>query len=347
MNRLAVLAAVIMAMSLTACSDDGNPPNGNPAASLKKEMRGYEAPIGVMMGLNETPYWVQSALAEYRAVDVEEDVPADFEYLAPNDSCSFALPNKDEKLAKVQVDGSLMKGPVFVASKDEIGDATRQYIANVQHMGEDAPVPVNQGDGQLGVVDVVVTETSKPVYLVISYDLPTLFNVHLADGARLSRIALIGLGTSGIANVDKSVPIRSLTGRAMAGCGVAPLRAPADHWLFIRNVQEDSSLQGHLDKNIAEARAYSTWYRSNFGTGSEPDAIGASMVSHVLVGPLPESLDKRVTYRPLAEATVRLTRNDLVHGGLEEEFMARKKELITEAATKFAGGDLGTLKLRK
>ena len=347
MKRLAVLAAAIMATSLTACSDDGNPPNGNPAASLKQEMRGYEAPIGVMIGLNETPYWVQSALAGYHATDVELDVPAGFEYLEPNGSCSFALPNKDEKLAKVQVDGSLMKGPVFVASDAEIGDATKKYIANVRRLGEDAPVPVNQGDGQLGVVDVVVTETSKPVYLVISYDLPTLFNIHLADGARLSRIALIGSGTGGIANVDKSVPIRSLTGRAMAGCNVTPLRAPADHWLFIRNVKEDSSLQGQLDKNIAEARAYSIWYRSNFGTGNEPDAVGSSTASHVLVGPLPESLDKRVTYRPLAEATIRLTRNELVYGGPEEEFMARKKELITEAATKLAGGDLGTLKLKK
>lgn len=348
MNRLAVLAALIMAMSLAACSDsNGEPPLGDPAAQLKQEMRGYEAPVSVMMGLNEKPYWAQSALAGFRPVDIENDVPAAIEDITPNGSCSFTLPNKDEVLAKVQVDGSTMKGTVFAASDAEIGNATKQYIANVQRRGVNAPMPVNQGEGQLGVVDVVVTEKSKPIYLVISYSSPTLFNLHLADGVRLSRVALIGYGPGGIANVGKSVPIRSLSGAAMAACDVAPVRMPADHWLFVQNVRQNSSLQDTLDKNMSQARAYSNWFRSNFGASNEPDAAGASKVAHVLVGPLPDSLEKRVAYKPLAGATVLVTKGDLVFGGPEEEFMARKKELITAAATKFAGGDLSTLKLKK
>lgn len=346
MNRLAVLAALIMATSLAACSD-ADPPPGDPAGSLTQEMRGYEAPVGVMMGLNETPYWAQSALADFRPIDIENDMPAAIEYLTPNGSCSFTLPNKDEVLAKVQVDGSTMKGTVFAASNAEIGDATKQYIANVRRRGVNAPLPVNPGDGQLGVVDVVVTETSKPIYLVISYSSPTLFNIHLADGARLSRIALIGIGTGGLANVGKSVPIRSLSGAAMAGCGVTPARMPTDHWLLVQNARQNSSLQSDLDKSVARAQAYATWFRSNFGTGNEPDAVGSSVASQVLVGPLPKSLEKRVAYRPLAGATVRLTENNLVFGGPEAEFMARKKELITTAATEIAGGDLASLRLKK
>lgn len=346
MNRLAVLAALVMAVLLSACSDDG-PPDGDPAALLKKEMRGYRAPIGVMVGLNETAYWVESALAGYRRADAKDDVPAALEFLTPNGGCNFGAPTKDEVLAKVQIDGSNMKGPIFAASNGDIATATQQYIANVQQRGDEAFVPVNRGEGQLGVVDVVVTETSKPVYLVISYSFATIFNIHLADGARLSRIALIGSATGGVANVDKSVPVRSLTGRAMDSCEVAPLRMPADHWLFVRNVKENSSLQSYLDRNRSQARAFSNWFRSNFGVGNEPDAIGSSEASHVLVGPLPESLDKRVTYRPLADAIVRLTKNDIVYGGSEDEFMAKKSVLIVMAATKFAGGDLNKLKLSK
>ena len=330
---------MLVIAAVGGCSD--SVPTGDPAKLLDAELRGYEAPIGVMMGLNETPYWVQSAVAGFRAAK-NSDEPTKAENLKSSGGCSFPAPKPDEILAKVHVDGSQMGSAVYVSSREMMGERTKKYIENYK-AGHDI-VPLNIGDDRMGIVDVVVTEKTKPVYLTIAYSSSTIFNIQLAEGARLSHIALIGFGTAGIANVDPSVPIEVLNGKAMQSCNVTPVRQPADHWLFVQNAKEDPALKDVLAKNFSMYNSFSSWYRQNFGVSSGPDAIGAAGASHVLVGPLPEMLEARVKFKSLEGAPLLLSKINYVYVGTGADYERKFTDLIIESATKLAGGDLTKLK---
>lgn len=332
-----VLLAVLL---LQGCSE--SMPSGDPAKSLRTELRGYRAPIGVMMGLNEKPYWAQNALAGFRRTE-KDDQPAKVENLRYNGACTFPMPKPDEILAKVHVDSSRMKGPIYVTSREAMGERTQKYIENYKS-GYDI-VPLSVEDDSMGVVDVVVTETSKPVYLVLAYSSSTIFNIQMARGAHLARVALVGSGTAGVANAPPDVPMAVLNGRAMESCNVVPMRQPADHWGFVRNAKEDPGLKEILAKNFAWASAFSRWYRESFGVSSEPDSIGASEASQVLVGPLPSTLESRVDFKSLEASTLYMSRTDYIFIGSGSDYKQKMTDLIIASATKLAGGDLSKLKL--
>jgi hypothetical protein len=334
--------AITLVGVLAGCSD--TPPSGDPKKRLNAEMRGWEAPVGVLMGADETPYWVQSAVANFRPAE-NSDRPAKIEKMPAND-CGFPKPGKDELLAKVHVDGSKMPSPVFGFSHADVGERTKDFISAYTHKKGDAKPRHKLKSDQLDIVDVVVTETTKPVYLVLTYSFPTIFNIQLAEGARLARVALVGHDMVGLANVDATVPVSALTGSRMKSCGVTPVRKPADHWNFVRDAKNDpnnSALSEGLAKNMSMFYAFSGWYRSTFGDDSEPGAIGASIASHVLVGPLPETLEERVPYKSMEGSRLLLTHNDYVFVATEDEYREKHGEIILKAASELAGGDLKNL----
>ena len=206
------------------------------------------------MGANETSYRMASAVAGLHEATSGE-LPAVIENIPIGGGCTCAKPKAEEVLAKFHVDSSPMKAPVYVTSRLTMADRTKQYLENYK-AGVDI-VPLNIGDDQMGIVDVVVTETSKPIYLVLAYSSATIFNLELKEGAKVSRIALVGLGPVGVAIVDPSIPMRALNGSAMQRCDATPLREPADHWIFVRNAKEDSNLSEVLSKNYSYYRKFS------------------------------------------------------------------------------------------
>ena len=195
----------------------------------------------------------------------------------------------------------------------------------------------------MNVVDVVVTETSKPVYLVLSDAGNVIWNIQTAENARISQVAIIGSGNSGIANLDKSVPVTILNGENLKKCHVQPRRRPADHWLFVQRAKKMLSFQETLQENVTAYRKYSNWFSDNFGQGSETGVIGVETVSHVLVGPLPESLEKRAVYKPLEGANVKVTDPGKILVSDELTYKVTVKALVADLAAKAAGGDLKSL----
>jgi hypothetical protein len=138
-----------------------------------------------------------------------------------------------------------------------------------------------------------------------------------------------------------------LNGQAMKSCNILPVRQPADHWEFVQNAKEDPNLKDVLARNFSMYNAFSNWYRENFGASSGPDAIGAAGTSHVLVGPLPDTLEARVKFKSLEGTTLLLSKVDYVYAGSGSDYEQKMTDLIVESATKLAGGDLTKLKPAK
>ena len=336
-----VILLAAAAVVLAACGEAT--PTGDPAKALGTDMRGYEAPVGVMMGIDEKPYWVQTALKGFRQIK-DSDLPGRLEQREGIAGCAFTRPAAGDLVALVHVDGSPMHAPVYAFSQKDVGSRAENLVNVYKNSGKEV-VSSDVAADELKAVDVVVTERSKPVHLVLAsaaYNL--LFNIHLAEGARVSRVSVISAGTTGIANLDPSVPIEFLTEDAKTACNVAPLRTPADHWHFVQNARDRAYLQEALEENYAHQRRWSEWHRASFGVPSEPGAIGANSAAHVLVGPLPASDEQKVKYRPLKGATVFVSRSDHLLAGSLADYRKYNRDLVRAVALQAAGGDLASLR---
>jgi hypothetical protein len=338
MSRIVTIVAALAA--LAGCSD--SEPYGDPAQMLSREIHGYSAPVGVMMGVDEKPYWVKSAMVDWKET-TDEDIPAKIELIARKGTCSFDPPKDNEIVGKAMVNKGNMPVGVFATTRENIGDKAKTYIRNRQDKGDDAVLPIDSVGDMMSVVDVIVTETSKPVYLVLSHAHDVVFNIHLAPDAKLSRIALIGLGTAGVANVPSDIPVESLDGAAFSACKIATLRQPADHWTLVEDAKSNPNLKEEMPKIYGFASRYASWFKNNFKVPFEPNLAGASFASHILIGPAPETPDARVPFKTMNGSVVRISKRDVVYAGLHADYREQKKTMIIEAATKAAGGDLASI----
>ena len=331
-----------VAAALAGCGEGA--PSGDPADVLRTDMRGYKAPVGVMMGVDEKPHWVRAAVKGFREVKTG-DTPGQLVQREGLAGCNFTRPANGDRVALVHVDESPMTAPVFAFFQDDVGQRAENLI-NVYKTTGDEVVSSDAGKDQLEAVDVVVTERSAPLHLVLAANGSSMvFNIHLAYGARISRVAVIGAGVTGVANLDPSVPVEFLTGEAKRACAVAPMRTPADHWQFVRNARDNpGSLGEALQDNYGFQRRWSEWHRASFGIASEPGAIGANSTAHVLVGPVPASPEQRVKYRPLKGATLLVSRSDYLLAGSHGDYAKLNREHVRAAALQAAGGDLASLR---
>jgi hypothetical protein len=349
--RTAPLATISLALVILGACSDPDPeiisdavPAGDAAKTLQTELRGYAAPVGVMMGLDEKPFWVQGAATGFRPLRIT-DVPAKITFMDPNPGCAFGAPRPDEILANVQVSSSPVVSTVYAATREAFSETTKLFMDTYQkHDAENLGDLVASDGAKMGLVDVFITEKSKPIYLVLSHNVATVFNIQLAEGAHISRIALIGNGAAGLANIDPATPAKALFGKVIEGCNLVPVRRPADHWTFVQNAKVTPSLGDELKKNFDMFGHFSAWYKTNFGVPSEPGAVGAESAAQVLVGPVPEKLEDRIKFKSLQGATVILSPSAYAYAGDTAAFKANFAEKVIEAATKLAGGDLTKLR---
>jgi hypothetical protein len=338
MRYFSRLMLLVSALSLSACGEtDGVPPLGDdPVKFLQNDTRGYAAPTGVMMGKDETPYWIASGVRGYSLIS-SSDRPAEIIPIKPNSGCAFHKPDANEVLAKVFVEDSQETAPIYAFAKDDIGERTKHLVKKLQKDPQAKLLSDDHAMDRFYAVDVVVTETSKPVYLVLAYSRNTLFNFHIAEGVKISRVAIIGYGNAAVANLDPSIPVASLTGETMRGCKATPFRKPQENWVFMQNLKEiGGDHNDTIKKNFDYARQFSSWFQQSFGEPAEPGMIGASKTSHVLVGPLPSSPETRAPFRSLDEALVRMTPVDYLVGS-KEDYKMKNQALVFAQAEKLMG----------
>jgi hypothetical protein len=343
MRHLSRLLILLSAVSLTACGEADEVPSlgGDPTKYLNQELRGYAAPVGIMMGKDNKAFWIASTVKDYAKV-TGSDVPSDVSFIDPNSGCGFSKPEAGEFFAKVHVGSAEQRIPMYGISRDEIGRRTNSLIKNVQ---KDPSAPrkpeTNREVDQFKVVDVVVTETSKPVYLVLTYNDSIMFNFQIAEGAKLSRIAMIGWDAGGVVNVDPSVKISALTGDRMQACKATPQLKPREHWVYVQNMKAlgGEMAEESLKKNHGYASAFTSWFMQHFGQPAEPGMIGASVASHVLVGPQPATPEARIAFKPLAQSKMRITPIEYIVGS-KEDYLTKNKELIVAKAEQLMGNKL-------
>lgn len=314
----------------------------DPEKTRKAEFYGWKVEHPGLIGPDDEFHLVQSALADMPGKRPVE-TPAEIVERPSEPGCTAPARAPDEKLAKVQVvSGSQPSGYHAVTDRD-LAEGAKAFIRKLQRAADPADERPSGDTRPVSVVNVVLTDESASLYLVLqAASQPILWNLHATPGVEVARIVVVGNPGNAVHPPDPATPVNFLD--IAADCAPQPWRAAQPWWDMYHGPGADSG--DFEEKSAARHLAYEEWFAETFGEPSEPGTIGAFETSHVLVGPLPASAETRAPYRPLTGARIVAHAGPLLYAApardREADIAARRHTLAVAAA----GGDLSIVNPR-
>ena len=328
-------STILICFALSACSDSDFIPKGDPGESIRENQFGYTASQWTTIGAEKEAHWIQSLIVGFSAPKLAGP-PAKVVPLEAPPHCRFPQPGPSEKLVHVQVGESRQNSNFYMVSRKEITDRAGEFVERYQRKGKDPGVDSNRRGDRLYVVDVVVTDTQAPLYLVLAAPFNVLWNMQIAPSVEIAQVALVGSKNVAIANLEPDTKRASLSGRQTERCQAEPFRQPASHWSLVKRARKDSGVKDELKNRYAFARAYSKWFKKNFGQSSEKDVIGMSRADHVLIGK-PALGENRLPYKSLDGATFYVSRQDHIFEANKSRYKKIHSKLVRAQAKRLIG----------
>ncbi|WP_309668409.1 hypothetical protein [Tabrizicola sp.] len=307
---------------------------------------GLEArgPIAARSG-NE-PVFIKEVIDGY-STRVTSDIPAAITTIRPILGCALTPPLAGTIVGHATAGQSGIELAISTYNDTHLAAAVQGFVNTYRATGTISKP--GSGAQAYQAYDVAVTETRAPVYLVLEGRYGTrIWNIHLAPGARIERVIMLGGAQSGVANLDPVVPVEVILGDGLAACGVEPMYPLNDGHLFFQSLENGVITQEEgaetLAKINAKTDAYDAWFLSNFGVKASDSRIGWDAGTISLIGPVPGQADPRAIWAPIENAKIRTTQDKFfeIRGQIAEgtDFASR----VGAIATTFAFGDLQYLR---
>lgn len=301
-------------------------------------------PIAALAG--NRPEFISTMISGY-TTRIESDIPAEITTIRPILGCLLTPPIPGTVVGYATSGKSGLPLALSTYNDGHLAAAVQIFVDAYRLTGEPKPV-AGVGTAYEGY-DVAVTETRAPVYLILENASGNrIWNLHLADGARIERVILLGGDQAGIANLDPVVPVEVMLQDGLAACGVRPAH-PFNPGHRLNDPDAGGSLSqteagAPLADHLARTTAYGIWFRDSFGVSAEETRAGFDHGTLSVVGPVPDEAGPWAVYAPLTASKIRTTQDkffeikgQVVEGG---DFASR----VQAIATSFAFGDLTTLR---
>lgn len=270
--------------------------------------------------------------------------PARYSILTADSDCTPRDVRAGEILANISSGANLDTGDMIFSDLhmfgfDALVNAAGSWIGMSKRDGKPAPAEKMTLAARVPIVDVILTDTSGPLYVVLQsyFGKSILWNIVPAEGVEIAHITLVGNNVAinpppGDYDIDY-LP----TGRS--GCAPMVARAPQQYWdMYHRPMGSD--LERYETRSIDNAAAYDAWFRATFGQGAEENVVGFFLQNHVMWGPMPEPL---VPYRSVEGSTVLVTEQDYIFTAPAQMRDAFLISVQTDLITDAVGGDLALL----
>lgn len=303
-----------------------------------------DGPIAAMA--DNVPVFIRDVITGY-TTRLATDVPAEITTIRPIMGCLVTPPLPGSAVGHVVAGQSDVALGLLTYNDNDLAEAVQSFVdAYRQSAAVEAAVPARLA---FQSHDVVVTEVSAPVYLVLQTGPGNrMWNIHAAPGARIERVVLLGGDQVGVANLDPVVPVEVILQNGLQACGIRPaLPLNAGHALGVAAASGDASAVAALAAREAATLAYGRWFLDTFGIEAATSRAGFDRGTASLVGPVPggddPALTPKASFAGIAGAKIRTTQDVFfeilgqVPAG--EDFAARVKAI----ATAFAFGDLANL----
>ena len=295
----------------------------NPQVLRKEEPYGWVTRSPGVVMANDATAVLTDLVDGHRPQDAMA-LPASLERLALPESCAFRKPKPSEHLAPVMVLFPAQDSPVHAYDENRLIDAALKGLrAHKETLGEKLPpgasVAEVPGGTRLGIVDVIVSQTDAPVYLVLqSRGGSVLWNLLPMPGVTLAHVAVLGRGAAGVMNVPDGVPVQGGVPAEDGPCGVVPELKPDPTEKAAR--QGGGKVAGSIAKDRnARYKPYAKWFRATFGAAPETNLIHHGALAHVLVGPMPAPGAAKAQWRSTDGARVMVTARDITYAASDAD----------------------------
>jgi len=292
--------------------------------------------------------FIGDAIADWRPAD-EDEVVGRVQMLLDSPDCAMPAPAAGADVVNLLVEHPASKSGLYSFTDAELLTGVHDWFRNIRggEPGKTATVPWPKKDYEYRVHDIAVTETGRPVHLVVQNpsDSHHLYNFHLAPGAIVAGVSMLGGSANAVANLPEGVPVAVMTRLALEACGIRvqdKARGEAALARVIRDkpYMDDDEIAAARAALDAEVAAYDGWFQGQFAIPSVEGRIGLSYAEVSLIGPVPDDPGlAAVAYRPLAGAYVVVQAEDYLKvEGLHAWPQAYRDE-VTRLGGLIAGGD--------
>lgn len=344
--RVAEMLAAVMDPSMMnngPVKGDGKSPDNY----LEDNSDGLAArgPIAARSG-NE-PVFIADVISGY-TTRVDAEIPAEIMTIRPILGCRLTPPLEGTEVGHVVAGTSEVRTALSTYNDAHLAEAVQKLVNVYRETG--VVDPFLGPPKPYEAYDVAVTETRAPVYLVLEnrWTTPRLWNIHLAEGARIERVILLGGGQAGVANLDPVVPVEVILYDGLGACGIAPAYPLNEGHLFFQSMANGAMSSAEAEEKLArieaDVLAYDTWFRNSFGITAGDSRIGFDKGTISVVGPVPGEADPKAVFAPIKGAKIRTTQDQFfeIQGQVAEgeSFTDRVKAI----ATNFAFGNLEYLR---
>ncbi|MBL9049255.1 MAG: hypothetical protein JNK19_03990 [Tabrizicola sp.] len=291
--------------------------------------------------------YIDDVISGYRT-RIGSDAPAEVTTIRPITGCKLTLPQEGTRIGHVTAGQSGLVLPMSTYNDSHLAAAVQTFVNSYR---DGSPGLASEARGpSYEAYDVAVTETRAPVYLVLVNGYGNrIWNIHLAEGARIERVVLLGGDQAGVANLDPVVPVEVILEEGLAECGIRPFYGlNPGHQFFeaLNNGPESYKAEGEAKLAVMNeaTAAYDIWFRDSFGVTAQDTRAGFDAGTISVVGPVPGEADPKAAYASIQGGRIRTTQDTYfeISGQVPEgeDFASRVKAI----ATAFAFGDLAYLR---
>jgi len=321
--------------------------SGNrPEDFLDIDETGFTAVGPIAARAGNQPVFIKEVISGY-STRGSTGMPAEITTLRPIMGCMPTPPISGSVVGHVTAGRSDLPLALLTYNDTHLATAVQRFVDAYRKTG--AATDIDLGALTYQSYDVAVTEINAPVYLVLENGTGNrIWNIHLAPGARIERVVLLGGQQAGVANLDPVVPVEVILSDGLAACGIAPGYGLAAGNALIQSLQSGAMSAAEAEAGLLEigirASAYDRWFLDSFGTGAEASRAGFDRGTISVVGPVPLEAEPKAVYVQIAGAKLRMTKDKFfeIRGqvGEGEDFASRVRAI----ATTFAFGDLANLR---
>jgi len=270
-----------------------------------------------------------------------------------NTTCTLRRPQEDETVTNVRLDFGIAQGPVQIFSHEMLGNAVARNISGYVTRHKPKSALEARVDGHAKVVNVVLTDTSAPQYVVLqTLQDDVVWNLHPAPGVTIAHVAMIG-NNSGLVDMPDMPSFEALrvsdfvedheygNDDEIRDCMIRPWRSPQPHWDAVLKSKGDNMLMiNQVYTYTMGHKAFNSWYTQTLGVDADTNLTAAEGAASVLAGPLPAT---PVAFQDMTGRDIHMTRTDFVITGSQAARMAEIEKMQMDLVTAASGGDLALL----
>jgi hypothetical protein len=269
-----------------------------------------------------------------------------------NDQCNLRRPLADEQVVNVRLENGALPVPVRAFSDTALVGQLARNVAAVTQDGR----PYDWGaqvSGEMTGVDVFLTDTSAPIYLVLqNLGKGIVWNVQTAPGVTLAHVAIVSSEVSGLVSPPATTSFEALlvsdfvpqhefgADDTVRACMIRPWREPQPDWGAVQRADGNALYSNQIHSFTMGYAAYDAWHTGTLGVDAGTNLIAPETAAHVLVGPIPAA---PFAYQGMNGRDVHLMRTDHMISGDPVTLQAKIDSLHGALLRDAVGGDVALL----